>query len=94
MLLVQNFKFFGLIHDLILCMRFQIYFWVSIPILWNNFAGLIMEFFSQWIIRGFVTFVVEVVLVLSNFLYDIFVFHLLGFECLNVRPKNGKNETI
>ena len=60
----------------------------------EQFCWIDNGIFSQWIIRGFVTFVVDVVLVLSNFLYDIFVFHLLGFECLNVRPKNGKNEKI
>lgn len=53
-----------------------------------------MEFFSQCTIGDFVTFVVDVVLVLSNFLYDIFVFHRMGFECSNVHPKNGKKETI
>lgn len=53
-----------------------------------------MEFFSQCTIGDFVTFVIDVVLVLSNFLYDIFVFHRMGFECSNVHPKNGKKETI
>ena len=45
-------QFFACSNLFYSCMRFQIYFWV--PILWNNFGGLIFEFFSHLTTKRFV----------------------------------------
>ena len=45
-------QFFACSNLFYSCMRFQIYFWV--PILWNNFGGLIFEFFSHLTTKRYV----------------------------------------